>query len=139
MGITNSPIVGIFLKIVAVVLTLNRILYTISTYKKMTIERTEDLFLKKNFCDNLSHKDLGRHTTICLENNRKLASSVMFHTFQKVVDDTLYRELHFHTIAQVTGIFAGVIIIGALHSKYIKDNRPMNLPVTTKRNNIKVD
>jgi hypothetical protein len=113
-------------------------MYTLSTYKKMTIERQEDLFLKKNFCDAMDHRDMGRHTTICLENNRKLASSIWFHTLQKVIDDTLYRELHFHTIAQVTGIFAGVIIIGALHSKYIKDNRPMNLPVTSKEN-IKID
>lgn len=130
MGISNSPIVGIFLKLVTFVLLLNRILYTVSTYKKMSIERQEDLFLKKNFCDAMNHKDMGRHTTICLENNRKLASPIWFHTFQKVVDDTLYRELHFHTIAQVTGVFASVIVIGALHSKYIKDNRPMNLPTT---------
>ena len=132
MGITSSPIVGIFLKIVSIVLVMNRIMYTISTYKKMTIERQEDLFLKKNFCEALDHKDIGRHTTICLENDRKLASPVIFHTFQKVIDDTLYRELHFHTIAQVTGVFAGVIIVGAIHSKYIKDNRPLNLPVTSK-------
>jgi hypothetical protein len=138
MGISSSPIVGIFLKIVIIVLTLNRILYTISTYKKMIIEREEDLFLKRNFCDVMDHKDLGRHTTICLENNRKLASSIIFHTFQKVIDDTLYRELQFHTIIQVTGIFASVIIIGALHSKYIKDNRPMNLPITSKTG-IKID
>lgn len=138
MIITSSPIVSIFLKLVAIVLMLNRIMYTVSTYKKMKIERGEDLFLRENFCDVLSHKDLGRHTTICLENNRKLASSILFHTFQKVIDDTLYRELHFHVIAQVTGIFAGVIIIGALHSKYIKDNRPLNLPVTSKRG-LKID
>lgn len=130
--ITNSPIVGIFFKIVTVMVILNRIMYTLATYKKVQIERQEDLFLKNNFCNTLDHKEMGRHTAICLEANRRLASSVIFHTLQTVIDDTLYRELHFHTIAQVTGIFTGVIIIGALHSKYIKDNRPMNLPTTQK-------
>jgi hypothetical protein len=128
----NSPIVSVFFKLVVVMMTLNRIMYTLSTYKKMQIERQEDLFLKTNFCNTLDHKDMGRHTTICLETDRRLASSVVFHTIQAVVDDTLYKELHFHTIAQVTGVFAGVILVGALHSKYIKDNRPMNLPVTNK-------
>ena len=62
MIITSSPIVSIFLKLVAIVLMLNRIMYTVSTYKKMKIERGEDLFLRENFCDVLSHKDLGSVT-----------------------------------------------------------------------------
>lgn len=102
----------------------------------MVIERQEDLFLKHNFCDAMDHKDLGRHTAICLENNRKLASSIYFHTFQKVVDDTLYKELHFQTIAQITGIFAGVILIGALHSKYIKETKNLSLPTIIKKDKL---
>lgn len=128
--LTNSPIVAIFFKLVALMVILNRILFTVSTYKKIQIERQEDMFLKNNFCNTLDHKEMGRHTTICLETDRRLASSIVFHTFQQVIDETLYRELHFHTIAQITGIFTSVIIIGALHSKYIKDNRPMDLPTT---------
>jgi hypothetical protein len=130
MNFTSSPIVAIFFKLVTSMVMLNRVMYTHSIHQKMTIERTEDLFLKTNFCNTLDHKDMGRHTTICLEADQRLASSVVFHTIQTVVDDTLYKELHFHTIAQVTGVFTGVILIGAIHSKYIKDNRPMNLPTT---------
>jgi hypothetical protein len=130
---TSSPIVSIFFKLVAMMVFLNRIMHTQSTYKKMAIERTEDLFLRTNFCNTLDHKDMGRHTTICLEADQRLASSVVFHTLQTVIDDTLYKELHFHTIAQVTGIFTSVIIIGAIHSKYIKDNRPLNLPTLDKQ------
>jgi hypothetical protein len=138
MKFTESPIVGIFFKLVGVMLILNRIMYTISTYKKMQIERHEDVFLKTNFCNSLDHRDMGRHTTICLEADWRLASSVIFHTLKTVIDDTLYRELHFHTIAQVTGIFTGVIVIGALHSKYIKGNKPMDLP-TRKLEGFKID
>lgn len=132
-----NPIVSIFFKILTVMVFLNRIMYTMETYKKIKIERDEDLFLKHNFCNTLDHKDMGRHTNICLEANRRLASSVYFHTIQTVVDDTLYRELHFHTIAQITGVFAGVILIGALHSKYIKETRPKELPMVNK--GLKID
>lgn len=133
VNITSSPIVSVFFKFVAMMVILNRILYTQSKYKEMQIERAEDLFLKTNFCNTLDHKEMGRHTTICLEADKRLSSSVLFHTIQTVVDDTLYRELHFHTIAQITGIFAGVIAVGAIHAKYIKDNRPMNLPTLVRK------
>jgi hypothetical protein len=111
---------------------MNRILYTIQTYKTMTIERDEDIYLKTNFCNKVDHSEIGRHTTICLEADRRLASSVVFHTLQEVVDDTLYRELQFHTLVYITAMFTGVIVVGAIHNKYIKDHRPMDLPTRVK-------
>jgi hypothetical protein len=128
MSTLNSPIVSIFFKLVGVVLFLNRILYTIQTHKNMAIERDEDIYLKTYFCDKVDHSEIGRHTTICLEADKRLASSVVFHTIQEVVNDTLYRELQFQTLVYITTLFTGVIIVGAIHSKYIKDHRPMNLP-----------
>jgi hypothetical protein len=128
MSTLKSPIVSLFFKLVGVVLIMNRILYSIQTHKNMTIERDEDNYLKTNFCNKVDHSEIGRHTTICLEADKRLAASVVFHTLQEVVNDTLYRELQFHTLVRVTALFSGVIIVGAIHSKYIKDHRPMNLP-----------
>lgn len=126
----KSPIVSIFFKLVGVIVALNRLLYGIQTHKSMQIERTEDVYLKTMFCQKVDHIEIGRHTAICLEANKRLASSVVFHTLQEVVNDTLYRELHIHTLLYVTALFTGVIVVGAFHSKYIKDHRPLNLPVT---------
>ena len=133
----SSPIISIFFKIVGFILVINRLLLTISTYKKMKIEREEDIYLKNNFCNQVDHKSIGRHTTICLEADRRLASSVGFHTIQNVVNDTLYRELQFHTIAQITGVLVGVMALGAFHTKYVKSNSGGQLPITHK--NVKID
>lgn len=131
----SSPIVGIFFKIVGVIVVLNRILYSMAVYKKMKIEREEDIYLKNNFCNQVSHREIGRHTNLCLEANKRLASTVVFHTIQEVVNDTLYRELHFHTIAQVSGVIIVVMVLGAFHNKYVKQN--VSLPISTKQ--LKVD
>lgn len=128
MSTLKSPIVSMFFKLVGIVLVMNRVLYTIQTHKNMTIERDEDIYLKTNFCNKVDHSEIGRHTTICLEADKRLASSVVFHTLQEVVNDTLYRELQFQALMQVTALFTGVIIVGAIHSKYIKEHRPLNLP-----------
>lgn len=132
MSTLKSPIVSIFFKLVGVVLVMNRILYTIQTHKNMAIERLEDVYLKTNFCNKVDHSEIGRHTTICLEADKRLASSVVFHTLQEVVNDTLYRELQFHTLVYITALFTGVIVVGAIHNKYIKDHRPMNLPTNNR-------
>jgi hypothetical protein len=127
-----SPIVSLFFKLVGFVLILNRILYSMAVYKNTRIERDEDLYLKSSFCNQANHREIGRHTTICLEADRRLASSVAFHTAQHVVNDTLYRELHFHTLMQVTGVIVVVISLGAFHTRYIKNNVPQELPTLNK-------
>jgi hypothetical protein len=129
----SSPIISIFFKIVGVILMLNRILYGMATYKKIKIERNEDIYLKQNFCNQVDHKEIGRHTSICLEADRRLASTISFHTMQEVVNDTLYRELHFHTLIQITGVIVVVMTLGAFHTKYVKGNISNELPVTTKQ------
>lgn len=131
----NSPIVTIFFKLVGVVLFLNRVLYSMAVYKRMKIERDEDIYLKNNFCNQVSHREIGRHTTLCLEAERRLASPVIFHTVQEVVNDTLYRELQFRTIAQVTGVILVVMLLGAFHNKYVKNNS--TLPISNKQ--LKID
>lgn len=107
-----------------------------AVHKRMKIERDEDIYLKNNFCNQVDHREIGRHTSICLEADRRLASSIVFHTAQEVVNDTLYRELHFHTVAQVTAVVVAVMALGAFHNKYVKSNN-RNLPVLDKR--IKVE
>lgn len=126
----SSPIVSIFFRVVGIIVIMNRILHGMAVYKRMTIERDEDIYLKHNFCNQVDHKEIGRHTAICLEADRRLASTVIFHTVQEVVNDTLYRELHFHTLAQVSGLIIVVMTLGAFHTKYVKNNIQRELPVT---------
>jgi hypothetical protein len=104
-----------------------------AVYKRMKIERDEDIYLKNNFCNQVDHREIGRHTTICLEADKRLASTVMFHTIQEVVNDTLYRELHFHTLAQVSGVIIVVMVLGWFHNKYVKSNEPKELPLLSKQ------
>lgn len=139
MSTFSSPIVTIFFKIVGIVLIMNRVLYSMSVYKRMKIERDEDIYLKNNFCNQVDHKEIGRHTSICLEADKRLASSVVFHTIREVVDDTLYRELHFHTLAQVSGVVIVVMVLGAFHNKYVKEVSPKDLPLINKRQQCKID
>lgn len=135
-GTFSSPIVTIFFRIVGLVVIMNRILYSMAVYNQKKIERDEDIYLIQNFCNQVNHREIGRHTSICLEADRRMSSTVIFHTLQEVVNDTLYRELHFHTIAQISGVVIVVMILGAFHNKYVKSNN-INLPVTTKQ--LKVD
>ena len=129
----SSPIVSIFFKLVSVIVLLNRLLYGMEVYRKMKIERDEDIYLKQNFCNQVDHKEIGRHTAICLEADRRLASTVTFHSLQELVNDTLYRELHFHTLMQVSGVIIVVMSLGAFHTKYVKSNIPIQLPTTDKQ------
>lgn len=133
----SSPIVTIFFRIVGVVVLMNRILYSMAVFKQKKIERDEDIYLMNNFCNQVNHREIGRHTTICLEADRRLASTVTFHTIQEVVNDTLYRELHFHTIAQISGLVIVVMVLGAFHNKYVKNNAPIDLPIVNKQ--LKID
>lgn len=133
----SNPIVTIFFRLVGLVVIMNRMLYTMAVYKGKKIEREEDLYLKNNFCNQVDHSQIGRHTNICLEADRRLASTVTFHTMQEVVNDTLYRELHFHTIAQISGVIIVVMVLGAFHNKYVKSNTPKDLPITNKQ--VKID
>lgn len=136
-GTFSSPIVTAFFRIVGIVVIMNRILYTMAVYKQKKIERDEDNYLINNFCNQVDHREIGRHHMICLEADKRLASTITFHTIQEVVNDTLYRELHFHTIAQVSGLIIVVMVLGAFHNKYVKANAPRDLPLTTKQ--VKVD
>lgn len=133
----SNPVISIFFKLTSIVLVLNRVLYAMSVYKRITIERGEDIYLRHNFCNMVDHKEIGRHTAICLEAERRLASPVIFHTLHEVVNDTLYRELHFHTVLQISLVVVSVMILGAFHSKYIKSNN-QNLP-TRNVKQLKID
>lgn len=62
--------------------------------------------------------------------DRRLSSTVTFHTLQEVVNDTLYRELHFHTLIQIAGVVGVVMVIGAFHNKFVKNN---DLPLVNRQ------
>lgn len=129
----SSPVVGYFLKAITLVFVLNRILLTMSVYQKMKIEREEDLFLQRGFCSSYDHRELGRHSVICLQANHRLASSVLVHTLMYVVNDTMYRELHVQTIGQGILVCLAVFLVGAFHTKYLKSTSPISLPVFNKQ------
>lgn len=128
----GSPIVQWFFKIIFFTLVANRILFTYETYKRIGIERNEDHVLKSSFCTQVDRTSIGRHTNICLEADRRLATPTIIHTLKYVVDDTLYRELHFKQIATVSVVFIAVLFIGHVHTKYIKSSIENNLPIYRK-------
>jgi len=108
-----------------------------STYKKMKIEKDEDIYLKHNFCNKVDHSSIGRHTSICLEADRRLASSVAFHTAQSVVNDTLYREFQFNALVQISAVALAIMALGVFHNRYLKNNAPRDLPTHNKM--VKID
>jgi hypothetical protein len=104
----------------------------------MQIERYEDTALYEQFCNTVDHREIGRHTKICLEAAQRLASTLFFHTMQHVVEDTLMRELQFHTMVQITGVTLAVIMMGAFHNKYIKSSG-INHHLPSSKKEIKFD
>ena len=135
----GSPIVQVFLYAVAFMLLANRVLFTFETYKRISIERNEDRELKSSFCSKVDRSSIGRHQTICLEADRRLATPNIVHTLKYVVDDTLYREFHFRQIATMTAVVLSVLVIGHIHTKYIKSNLVNNLPLVHRKSSLKID
>lgn len=126
-----SPILSTFAKVIACVIALNRLLFAVETHKRMEIERAEDLYLKMNFCNRVDHREIGRHTSICLEADRRLASSVTFRTAKQVVDDTLHQDLRIQVVAQVTFLVMAVMALAAFHTKYSRARE--GLPIDMKK------
>jgi hypothetical protein len=134
----GSPIVQWFFKLLFVTVIANRILFTYETYKRISIERTEDRVLKSSFCTQVDRTSIGRHTSICLEADRRLATPNIVHTLKHVVDDTLYREFHFHKIATISVVCIAVLFIGHIHTRYIKSTFDDSIPIYRKPS-LKID
>lgn len=135
----SSNLTSWFFKAIIFTILANRVLFTFETFKKFSIERNEDLYLKANFCNNVDRKSIGRHTTICLEADRRLSTPRWIQTLKYVVDDTLYRELQMHQIASITAVLAAVIMVGHLHTRYLKNNIEANLPIVHRKPSLKLD
>jgi hypothetical protein len=112
--------VNLVLKFVFVLLVGNRILFGYSRFKELSNQRADDLYFLNNACNRFDHKSLGDHATYCRKIEHKLSMSLVYHTVKDVIDDTLYRELSFQTMAQVTGFFCSILVVGSFYNKYIK-------------------
>lgn len=116
----------------------NRVLFTYSKYKELVIKREDDLYFLNNACLKFDHKNLGDHADYCRKIEHKLSMSIPYHTMRAVVDDTLYQELNFGLVAQVTAIMSSIVVVGALYNKYLKSVN-YDLPTYDIKKTIKCD
>jgi hypothetical protein len=127
----SSNLVGWYFKILICIFLVNRAMVLSESYKKASIERVEDLNLQ-SICETVDRKRLGRHTQLCLEVDRRLASSIVFGAVKELVDDTLYRELRLDVALQFCGMMVIAVVSGWLHSKYLRSTYDPQLPTKIK-------
>lgn len=105
--------------IIAFVCLANRALFGIEEYKRLAIERNNDLHMY-SMCEQVDYKKIGRHAQLCADLEHRLQSSIFFHTTKAVVDDTLYREATLNGIAQ-TGLGIILLCLGStVYNRYVK-------------------
>jgi len=107
-------------KILFSVLLVNRILFAFDMHKKFTKDRENDITFYRKVCNKIDYKELGRHSVVCVDIEHRLSTTVVFQTARYVIDDTLYRELNFRLLMQLTSIVASIFIVGAAYNKYQK-------------------
>jgi hypothetical protein len=105
--------------VIALVCFANRALFGMEEYKRLAIERNNDLHMY-SMCEQVDYKKIGRHAQLCADLERRLQSSIFFHTTKAVVDDTLYREATLNGIAQ-TGLVIILLCLGStVYNRYVK-------------------
>ena len=115
-----SSIWTVFISTSVAIFGVNRALMTYQLYHNVLIERTEDLYLVEQFCDQASHiKNLGRHTNLCLEAEKRLSTPPIVHAIRQVIDDTLYREFHVNTLIQVGLVLVMIFFTAMLHTRFL--------------------
>lgn len=127
----GSPVLSWFLKIVCVLVVLNRALSFNSIYARVSMERSEDLYLRHHFCNKVDHKEIGRHTAICLDAEHRLALSVLYHTLYRLVDETLTQDLKIDYLKNAGIVTLGVLSLAAFHNKFFRESS-RGLPLFTK-------
>lgn len=118
--------------VIAFVCLANRALFGMEEYKRLAIERNNDLHMY-SMCEQVDYKKIGRHAQLCADLERRLQSSIFFLTTKEVVDDTLYREATLKGIAQ-TGLGIILLCIGStMYNRYVRlPTDHYGLPTVTK-------
>lgn len=131
-------VVNIVIAMMLGLLAANRVLFAYSKFKELTMKREDDLYFLHNACLKFDHKNLGDHADYCRKIEHKLSMSVPYHTMRALVDDTLYQELNFGLVAQVTALLSSIMVVGAMYNKYLKTS-DYNLPTYDIKKTIKCD
>lgn len=117
----GSPVFSWFVKVVCLLILLNRALSFNSIYARVSMERSEDLYLRHHFCNKVDHKEIGRHTAICLDAEHRLSLSVLYHTVFRLVDETLTQDLKVEYLKNGAIVSLVVLSLGALHSRFFRE------------------
>jgi hypothetical protein len=131
-------LISALVKCLIFLFTCNRTLLLYSTFMDLTQKRKNDVFLMDNACNVFDYKDMGDHADYCRKIERRLSMSIMFHTIQEVVNDTLYQELSFGIVMQVTALLTSILVVGGLYNKFIKTIN-IDLPVYSIKKSLKND
>jgi hypothetical protein len=100
---------------VAFALLCNRLLFVNDVYRRLQVERSTDVYMKK-VCDAVDYRKIGRHAAICAEIDHRLSGSIQFHVAKAVVDDTMYRRPSSWDIAYVAIFASAVMTLTSLQS-----------------------
>lgn len=127
----GSPILRWFVKLVCVLVVVNRALSFNSIYARVSMERSEDLYLRHHFCNKVDHREIGRHTAICLDAEHRLSLSVLYHTLHRLVDETLTQDLKVEYLKNAGIVSAVVLGVAGTHNRFFREG-PQQLPLFSK-------
>ena len=129
---------GFLFKVLLCLISCNRVLLFYSTYQELSQKRGNDFFLMNNACNIFDYKDMGDHADYCRKIERRLSMPILFHTTQEVINDTLYQELSFGIVLQVTALLTSILVFGVIYNRFIK-SFSIDLPIYSIRKSIKND
>lgn len=103
----------------ACIVLLNRCILLYSTFVRLTQERMNDLYVLTHLCHVLDYRQIGRHSLICEQIERRLSKYLLVNALEYVVNDTLYMEMGVSSMIQVSVILIIIVTLGALQARML--------------------
>ena len=100
-------------------LCVNRVLYFVDTYQRLSQESDTDSYMVA-MCEKMDYRQVGRHAVMCDDLRRKLATPVFIHAIHDTINDTIYREISMHGLVTCFLGVSLVTMLSNLHHRYVK-------------------
>lgn len=107
-----------------------RLLYLYRIYERMKYEREEDISLLFHVCDKIHDKNIGRHSSICVDAQRRVSQSILRKSVEELIQETIHKSLEPQTIVVFTIIIISFLFIIYIYNKLFA--KPQTIPLTIK-------
>lgn len=107
-----------------------RIIFMYQSYERLVSEREEDISLLYHVCHRIQQAAIGRHSSVCVQAERRVSSSILVRALEETVHDIMFKNIDVHTVYQITFVFACVILVNYMFTSFAVT--PRALPLTIK-------